>query len=310
MVVIAFAILYIVWGSTYFFIQQAVAYIPAFILGALRFLAAGILMMSWCYFRGEKLFDRKQIKRAAITGLLLLFAGNGAVIWSEQTLPSSLAAVLVASEALWFVLLDRPKWKENFSSTETLAGLLAGFIGVLLLFSESAAKAMSGAGGGAMISGFIILITGTISWAAGSLYAKRNTGGSAMVSAAWQFMFAGIAFLPASFINHEWAAFNWQAVPVNAWLSVAYLITMGSLAGYSAYVWLLQVRPVTQVATHVYVNPVVAVLLGVFFASEHLTTLQVAGLVVVLGSVLLVNLSKYRKKQGAAVVSGKVACSG
>jgi drug/metabolite transporter (DMT)-like permease len=113
-------------------------------------------------------------------------------------------------------------------------------------------------------------------------------------------MAAGIAFIPGSFLNNEWSSFHVEAVTASAWFSLFYLITMGSLAGFSAYVWLLQVRSATQVSTYAYVNPVVAVLLGVIFAGEHMTVLQIIGLAVILLSVLLINLAKYRKEKESA----------
>jgi drug/metabolite transporter (DMT)-like permease len=300
MIIIAFAVLYIVWGSTYFFIQKAIQHIPPFLMGAMRFIVAGILLMLWCVFRKEKLFNPVQIKHAAITGVMLLFIGTGAVIWAEKTLPSSLVGVLVASEAIWLVLLDKANWKTNLRSRFTLTGLIIGFAGVVLLFAESAGKVVTQAGGAAAIIGFIVLVIGTISWAGGSIYSKNKTFGSSTVNSAWQMLIAGLVFIPASFLNNEWAGFQWQAVPAESWLSVLYLVVMGSLAGYSAYVWLLTVRPVTQVSTHVYVNPLVAVLLGVLFAGEHMSWLQVIGLGVILASVLLINLSKYRQQKAVS----------
>ena len=300
MIIIAFAVLYIVWGSTYFFIQKAIVHIPPFIMGALRFIVAGILLMLWCIIKKEKLFNPTQIKHAAITGVMLLFVGTGAVIWAEKTLPSSLVGVLVASEAIWLVLLDKANWKTNLTSRFTVTGLIIGFAGVVLLFSESAGKLVSQAGGTANMIGFIVLVIGTISWAGGSIYSKNKSFGSSTVNSAWQMLIAGLVFIPASLLNNEWAGFQWQAVPAVAWLSVLYLVVMGSLAGYSAYVWLLSVRPVTQVGTHVYVNPLVAVLLGVLFAGEHLSWLQALGLGVILVSVLLINLSKYRQRKSIA----------
>lgn len=293
-VIIAFAIVYIVWGSTYFFIQKAIEHFPPMALGAIRFTAAGILMMVWCLIRGEKLFNLHQIKHAAFTGFLMLFMGTGAVILAEKTIPSSLAAVFIASEALWFVVLDKPRWKENFTNRKTILGLVIGFIGVLLLFSENAVKVMSGGAGYGAV-GFIILVIGTIAWAAGSLYSKAKSTGSSWVNATWQMLAAGLSFFIVSLVRQEWQGFQLRSVPLESWLSVLYLVLMGSLAGYGAYVWLLQVRSVTQVSTHVYVNPVVAVLLGVFFANERLSILQIGGLVIILSSVLLINTAKQRK---------------
>ncbi|MBC6492683.1 EamA family transporter [Flavihumibacter stibioxidans] len=295
LVAIAFTTLYLVWGSTYLFIQIAVHEIPALVMGAIRFIIAGLLLLGWCIYQQERIFDRQQLRIAAITGLLLLFVGNGAVIWAEKTLPSSLVAVFISAAPLWFILIDFPKWKENLNSPGTLAGLSIGFIGVILLFWEQAAAVMNGTLGAATLSGLIILIIGSISWAGGSIYNKYKSRGSATVSSAWQMLFAGVAFSFGSVATGEWKGFEWSAVSSGAWWSVVYLITMGSLAGYSAYVWLLKVRPVTQVSTYAYVNPVVAVLLGVIFAGEKMTALQITGLAIILVSVLLINLAKYRK---------------
>jgi drug/metabolite transporter (DMT)-like permease len=149
----------------------------------------------------------------------------------------------------------------------------------------------------------LLVVIGAMSWAGGSLYSKYNsTGGSVSVNSAWQMFSAGLAFFIASLIREEQNGFVWSAVPTDAWLSVIYLILFGSIAAFSAYVWLLEVRPATQVSTYAYVNPVVAVLLGVLFANESITMLQILGLVVILGSVLLINLAKYRKARVVALV--------
>ena len=124
MVIVAFATVYLVWGSTYFFIQKAIEHIPPFIMGAMRFIAAGLILLVWCIIKGEKLWNPAQLKTAAIAGVLMLFVGNGAVIWAEQNLASSLVAVLVSAAPIWFVLLDKPRWKENFKSTGIISGLL------------------------------------------------------------------------------------------------------------------------------------------------------------------------------------------
>ena len=293
MVVVAFAIVYIVWGSTYFFIRLSVAHIPPMMVGALRFLLAGVLMLSWCLFTKKKVFDWPVMRPAIISGLLLLGTGNGALIWSEQYIPSSLAAILLAAGPVWFVLLDRGKWVENLRSKATVVGLIVGFIGVLLLFAEQ----LKGVSGRNMETvALTVLVLGSISWAAGSLYSKYKSvsGSSNAVNAGWQMFAAGVAFIPASLINGEWTRFHPAAVPISSWMGIVYLVIMGSLVGYSAFVWLLQVRPATQVSTHAYINPVVAVLLGVFFAGEKMSTLQLTGLAVILISVLLINLSKYR----------------
>jgi drug/metabolite transporter (DMT)-like permease len=294
-VIAAFATVYLVWGSTYFFIQKAIQEIPPFLMGALRFITAGLLLMIWCIIKGDRVWVWTSIKRAALTGLLMPFIGNGAVIWAEQSLPSSLVAVLVSAAPLWFVLLDKPKWKENFKSRETILGLIVGFIGVILLFGERIIG--SAAGSGLQLLGLIILVVGSMSWAAGSLFSKYKEKSSSSVNTAWQMIAGGVAFLPASLLDNEWSGFQWQTVTMQSWISLLYLILLGSIAAYSAYVWLLQVRPATQVSTYAYVNPVVAILLGAFIAGEKITLLQLVGLTVILTSVLLINLAKYRKEK-------------
>ncbi len=297
MVVAAFATVYLVWGSTYFFIQQAIQHIPALLMGFMRFTTAGFLLLLWCVIKGENIWQWNQIKHAAIGGILMLFVGNGAVIWAEQSLPSSLVAVLVSAAPLWFVLLDKQKWSVNFKSRETVAGIIIGFAGVVMLFSESIGTALSANTNAFQIISLILLIIGSICWSGGSLYAKYKSTGSTTVNTAWQMFAAGIVFLPGSLLTHELSGFHWQTVTVGSWMSLLYLIIFGSLLAYSAYVWLLQVRPATQVSTYAYVNPVVAVWLGIFLSGEKLNVLQLVGLGIILFSVLLINISKYRRQQ-------------
>lgn len=301
MVILAFAIVYIVWGSTYFFIQKALAGFPPFILGSFRFLAAGLLLIAFCAIKGEKIFDRKSIKHAVIAGILMLGVGNGLVIWVEQFIPSGLVAILVSSAAMWFVILDKPKWKENLKSSSTVSGLIIGFIGVVLLFAEQMIQTLNDAQNATQLIGIGLLLLAPIGWAAGSLYSKYNSDNrlSVSVNTSWQMLAAGVAFLPGTFLSSEFKTFDWQQVSTDAWLSVGYLIVFGSIAAFSAYVWLLSVRPATQVSTYAYVNPVVAVLLSVLFTNERITIIQIIGLVVILGSVLLINLAKYRKENKA-----------
>lgn len=294
LVSLAFATVYIVWGSTYFFIQKALAGLHPFMLGSMRFLASGSILLIWCIIRKEKIFNPSVLKTAAVTGLMLLFVAMGVVLWVEQFMPSAVVAIMVSAAPIWFILLDKPRWKENLSSTSTIVGLVIGFGGVLLLFGEQVLGSLTNVDS-KTIAGLAMLIVGSMFWSGGSLYSKSHpTEGSATVSTAWQMMFAGLAFVPCTFISGEWAKTDFHTVPAQAWFSVWYLILMGSIAAYSAYVWLLQVRPATQVSTYAYVNPVIAVILGVFFGHEKITLIQIIGLVIILFSVLLINWSKYK----------------
>ena len=297
MVVLAYATVYIVWGSTYFFIQKALSGFPPFLLGSLRFIAAGLLMMGWCLIKGENIFDLSTLKSAAVSGLLLLFVSNRIVIWVEQFLPSAMVAIMVSTTPMWFILLDKPKWGENLGSRSTIIGLLIGFTGVIILFSERVIGAFSSIQNKTELLGLAMLVIGSMSWAGGSLFSKYKTSnGSVIVKTSWQMFIAGIAFVPCGIVSGDFTDIQWAAIPLDAWLSVLYLIIFGSIIGFSAYVWLLKVQPAAKVSTHAYVNPVVAVLLGIFFANETITSIQILGLVIILGSVLLINLDKYRKE--------------
>lgn len=297
LVIVAFAIVYIVWGSTYFSIRIALGGgFPPMLLGAFRFTLAGILLSAWCLIRGEKLFVLKDILNAAVSGILLLFISIGIVMWVEQTLPSAMAAILVSAAPIWFVLLDVPKWGESFKNKWTIFGLIIGFGGVILLFAEQVMAALADKGITSHIWDMLMLVGGSIAWTAGSIYSKyKSTTTSGSVNAAWQMLVAGILFIPASYISGEAQHVVWSSISTSAWIGLSYLALFGSIAAFSAYVWLLQVRPTAQVSTYAYVNPVVAVLLGIFFAHENISLLQIAGLGVILGSVLLINLAKYRK---------------
>ncbi|HMG08714.1 MAG TPA: EamA family transporter [Mucilaginibacter sp.] len=308
LVIIAFATVYLVWGSTYFFIKIAIDGFPPLLLGALRFLIAGILLLIWCVIKGEQIFVKRNIIHAAVSGFLLLVIGNGAVIWAEQTLPSAMVAIMVSSPPIWFVLLDKPNWGANFKSKTTIIGLAIGFAGVVLLFSEQIGSLFEASAGGSKLPGMLLLLAGTLAWASGSLYSKHyNTQGSAPVNTTWQMLSAGLVFLPSSFLHHEVQGLQWQNIPAHSWYALLYLIIFGSIAAFSAYVWLLQVRPATQVSTYAYVNPVIAVILGVLFAHESISLLQIGGLVIILGSVLLINLSKYKKEKQAKLELVNVA---
>ncbi|MCX6244282.1 MAG: EamA family transporter, partial [Bacteroidetes bacterium] len=181
-----------------------------------------------------------------------------------------------------------------------ITGLIFGFIGVTLMFGEKVAAAFRSSVNMNEMIGLLILLIGTMSWAGGSLYSKYYSTGSTAVSSSIQMLAAGTAFLLGSFFLGEWNGFQWQSVTPFSWFSIVYLVVMGSLAAYSAYVWLLKVRSATSVSTYAYVNPVIAVLLGVFFAGERMSLLQISGLAVIIISVLMINLAKYRNERRRA----------
>jgi len=296
-VILAFLTVYIVWGSTYFFIRKALNGFPPFLLGGIRFLLAALLMMVWAVWKKEDLFDRSTMKSAAISGFLILFLGNGTVIFVEQYVGSAWVAIIISAAPLWYVLYDRPHWSENFHSKSILSGLFLGLIGIFLLFLPNFRHAPTAETNPYERLALFAVILSSMSWVVGSLYVKYNkTRAPAMVNTIWQLFFAGIYFFTGAGITGEYRQFSILSVSWEAWFSLGYLIVFGSIIAYSCFVWLMEVRSPAQVSTYAYVNPVVAVLLGVFLASEHINGLQIAGLLVILISVMLINLNKYLKK--------------
>src|SRR5690606_28981813 len=229
----------------------------------------------------------------------LLFFDNGIIIWVEQFMPSGLVAILSASAATWFVVLDKPNWKANFRNLPIVVGLFRGFFGVVMLFGDRIAQAFDASERQANIMGMTLLLLGALAWTIGSLYSKyygksgADEKHNSMVGTAWQMLIAGIAFIIAAAARGEVASFQPANVPASAWWAMTYLIFMGSIAAYSSYIWLLQVRPATEVSTHTYVNPIVAVLLGAWFAHETVSDSQLIALAVILGSVVLINWDAY-----------------
>ena len=294
-ILIAYFLIYVVWGSTYYFIGVALKGFPPFLLGALRFTIAGLLLLGWCVIRGEHVFRKNLIKKSAITGIVLLFVDLAVVMLAQQYLSSSLVAIIAASTAIWIMALDVPMWKKNFRNSATVIGIAAGFLGVLMLYAEQLNTTTTVGMTENSEYGVLILVFGCISWALGTLYAKYRSSGAEEVNAfagsAWQMLFASGMFWICSIIFGDINTDLCQ-IPASAWLSLTYLIIFGSIFAYSAYVWLLKIRPATEVGTHAYVNPFVAVFFGKTFGKEHITFVQILGLIIILFSVMLVNRKK------------------
>jgi len=251
-------------------------------------------MLGWCAIKGDRIWVLKNVITSGISGLLMLFVATGIIICVEKTLPSSITAIVVCASPVWFILFDKANWKLNFGNKTAIGGIILGFGGVLLLFGEALIKSFAVNIGHPQLTGLLLLLLSSMAWSAGSLFSKkRGSTGSARLNTAWQMIIAGLAFTLASFFNHEYRGFHFSNVPPQTWMALGYLVVFGSIGAFSGYVWLLSVKPATQVSTHSYVNPVIAVLLGVLFAHEAISPLQLVGLIVILFSLLLVNFTKY-----------------
>lgn len=290
-IIVAYFLIYVVWGSTYYFIGVCLRDFPPFVLGTLRFVVAGTILLVACKVRGELLFRRGLILKAAVCGIVLLFVDQGVIMFAQRYVSSSLVAIMASSTAVWIMLLDVPQWRRNFRSVSTVAGIVLGFIGVAMLYLEQ--LNMQRPGGSHYEYGVLLLIGGCISWACGTLYSKyhiRDNGDEGgLASSAWQMLGAGIVFALCAGLSGDFSRLQLSAVSSVSWLSLSYLIVFGSMMAYTAYIWLLRVRPATEVATHAYVNPVVAVVIGAGLGHEDVTLIQLSGLAVILISVMMVN---------------------
>ncbi|MBO0938430.1 EamA family transporter [Fibrella sp. HMF5335] len=292
--VLAFFAVYFVWGTTYLANLYALKAIPPFVISALRYLVAGLLLALLAYSKGHAWPQKEEIRDLAISGILMLVGGSGLVVVAEQYITSGSAAVIVATEPLWFVLLDQPRWKLYFSNGKIIAGLLIGFVGVVLFAQMAPANSPHQDQSTNQFLGTVIVLVGAILWVSGTLFAARRIkpGRYNLWHTTIQLGAAGLFATFLALANGEWNRFAWLAVPLPAWGGLAFLILFGSLIAYLAFAWLVTVQPPAIVSTHTYINPLIAVLIGWLAAGEEVTGLQVVALTVVLTGVVLTQLSK------------------
>jgi drug/metabolite transporter (DMT)-like permease len=293
--VAAFAAVYVIWGSTYLAIRIAIETLPPFFMAGLRFLAAGAMLYGWARLRGAAAPARAHWRSAAIVGTLLFLGGNGGVVWAEQRVSSGLAALMIATEPLWVVILGWAVRSGPRPSGRVVLGLVAGFAGVGLLVGAG------GEGGGTLDpSGAAVLVAASACWAAGSLYSPRAAfPPSQVLSSAMTMLAGGVALLGAGLLHGDAAALGSVQVSPRSILAFGYLTVFGSIVAFSAYRWLLDVAAPARVATYAFVNPVVAVLLGWLVASEPVgARTLLAGAVIVLGVVLIVADPRARGSRG------------
>ena len=293
LVILAYFATYILWGTTYFAVLVGLQTLPPFIMAAVRFLMAAIVLFLIVTAKGEKLFVAGAFKNMLL-GVVILTGGQGLLFWSEQYIASGTAAILVSALPLWYVLLDVDNRKVYFSNKIIITGLFLGFLGILLLFKKYIGVSADNTNTRWQIYGFIAVISGCICWAAGTLYYKNHVKqGSLFLNLGWQLVGGFLSSLLVAALSMEFANFSFQHVSINSWLATAYLAVAGTLLAFVAFNWLLTVRPAAVVGTYAYVNPVIAVILGWLFANETINKLQVAGMVVILFSAFLVNSPKY-----------------
>ena len=285
--------LYIVWGSTYLAIRFAVETIPPFMHASLRFLISGAILYIWRRAAGDPAPSLGNWKSTAIVGAALLLGGNGLVAWAEQTVPSGIAALMIATSPFWLTLFEAMRSGGTKPTWQAILGLVIGFGGVFLLIGPSEIT-----GGGETIDRFgsILLLLAPIFWSLGSIYARgAEMPKSTLLSTGMQMLTGAVALFLVSLIKGEFNGFNPGLVSMRSWLGLLYLITFGSLVGFVSYGWLLHNAPVSLTSTYAYVNPVVAVLLGSLFADELLNGRILIAAAIIIGSVVLINSARLVK---------------
>jgi drug/metabolite transporter (DMT)-like permease len=292
-VILAFGLVYLFWGSTYLAIDIAVQTIPPALMCAVRFSIAGVVMLVVCAATGRKIwYSAKQIALASVVGILLLMGGNLTLSWAELSVPSGLAALIIAITPLWFLVLDSLLLGHHHISWRGKAGLGLGMVGLVVLFWPEL-HATSALGRRELLSS-LSLIGGSFSWALGSVLSKRwQSGVDVFSGTAWQVTAAGVGNFLLAFALGDFSRVAWTARGVSA---VVYLVVCGSWIGYTAYIWLLEHVPTSKVSTYAYVNPVVAVFLGWLILHERVDRFIVMGSVIVVLSVILVTSAKVKER--------------
>ncbi|PAW65031.1 MAG: hypothetical protein B9S34_11640 [Opitutia bacterium Tous-C1TDCM] len=287
--VLAFAAIYLIWGSTYLGIRVAVETIPPFLMGSGRFLIAGTLLLAFLKLRGAAWPTAHQWSANAVTGTLLLLGGNGLVAWAEQYVPSGITALLIGIGPL-FIVLTEWAWPGGLRPTAVTGVALAlGFAGVIWL----TAPWETAAAGRLHLGGVGAILAACVFWALGSIQSCHSKHGAPpFVAAALQMLGGGVALTLVAVWHGDFARFDFDAVAGRSWLAFAYLIGVGSLVGYSTFVWLMKHSTPARVATYAYVNPVVAVILGWLILDEPITPRTLVASAIIVAAVALITTEK------------------
>ena len=307
-VIIAFAALYTIWGSTYLGILFAIQSIPPFLMAGIRYLFAGAIMFAIARAYGARSSTISSWLNSAIVGACLILVGNGGVTVAEKYVATGLASLIVATVPIYMILLT---WISGMSPPPRpiiWLGLAGGFAGVALLLGP--ALRFSGEGTTHPAIGMSILLCSSFVWSIGSLYSRRAThgaGSSPFFAAAQQMVCGGLLLVVTGTITGEWPDFHPNKMSILSIGAFVYLVLIGAVVGFTAYIWLLHHCDPAKVATYAYVNPIVAVLLGAAFAGETLTLRTIIAAALIIGSVaLVITVQQLRGPAKAPAVSTTV----
>jgi len=296
---LSFLVIYFVWGSTYIAIRFAIDSIPPYLMAGFRFTLSGMILYLWQIRNDPVPLRFLDVCKSVVVGLLLIVGGNGTLTWSEQYIPSGLAALILAMIPVWMVWLESIFVTRKRPPVLTIIGILLGILGVALLtgVDESVLLSKAKEGTSVFFYGFMLILAG-LSWSSGSLYSRTiKSPASLLKIVSIQMLAGGLVLLVISFFKGEWQLFAPESVTTRSLLSVVYLILFGSIMTYSAYNWLLRQTSPAKVGTYAFFNPLVAVFLGWLLASEPITPKMMIGASAILSGVLLVNQSGlFRRK--------------
>ena len=305
LVLLSFLTVYLLWGGTFFAMRIGVGAFPPLILAGIRHLSVGLVLYPLLRWKTGIRPTAEHWRTAAITGGLLLFVGNGGVCWAEQTVPSGVAALLVATVTLWMVIVDWVRPGGHKPSGRILFGIVLGFVGMVVLIGP----ARLGLSGRVDPVGAGVLIVASLAWACGSLYSKHGAlPSSPMLGVAMQGLCGGAALWIVALLNGEVARFHPAAAPIKAWLAVGYLFLFGSCIGFTAYLYILKKSTAARVGTYAFVNPIVALIIGWLLGGEALTQRTLLAAAVILTAVVLVITAPHRDSHeaGDALAPGEV----
>jgi drug/metabolite transporter (DMT)-like permease len=290
-IIVAFALLYVLWGSTYLAMRVIVRDMPPYVAGTVRYLAAGPIMLAACALLGRKIsLTRRDLGQLLVISILLLSIGNIGVLWGEIYVSSGLASLIVALVPIWVVMIEAWIFRAGRMTAKGLFGLAIGIVGLLVLLWP---RISSGTHLGRLeLFGSGILAGASFFWALGSVFSHRfNLTVDVFASAAWQMTLGGLVNGAVALITGQFQKTHWT---FSALGSIGYLVIFGSWLGYSAYIYLLEHVPTPKVATYAYVNPIVAVFLGWIILREHVDIFMLLGTAIIIASVALVNTSQLK----------------
>ncbi len=291
-IILGFATIYLVWGSTYLAIRLGVETMPPFLMAGGRFIIGGLMLYGWARFNGIAKPKPAHLLPALILGFLMPLGGAGMVTWAETLISSGLAALLVAMVPLWIALIDWLRPGGSRPQTMTTIGLYLGFIGMALLILPSISGQLSDVNP----IGALIIVGSSLSWAIGSIYSKQaRQPKSKTLGTGMQMLAGGVGLMIASGLTGEFQQLDLSAISLISWASFTYLALIGSVT-FAVYIWLLSKTSASKVATYAYVNPIIAMILGAMFAGESFSAWTLFCSVIVIGAVVLVIMSKGRSK--------------